>query len=145
MFQPNHSGLPQQQNTEEGHCDLVKTNRSSCCQMAVQRALWLAKHFSLNLNFSFLNWILLLLISSSYPIVLTRLGGPRSRSYTSRKISRVQPGIEPGTSWMAVRRASHYTKQTLVANFIPKIFIIYVFTMRNCFTKSVSFLALLQS
>ena len=38
------------------------------------------------LNFSFLNRISLLLISSSYPIVLARLGGPRSRSYTSRKI-----------------------------------------------------------
>ena len=50
---------------------------------------WLAKHLSLNLNFSFLNWISLLLIPSSYLIVLTRLGGPRSRPYTSRKISRV--------------------------------------------------------
>ena len=27
------------------------------------------------------------------------------------EISRVQPGIEPGTFWMAVRRANHYTKQ----------------------------------
>ena len=44
--------------------------------MAVQRALWLAKRLSLNLNFSFLNRISLLLISNSYPIVLTRLGGP---------------------------------------------------------------------
>ena len=26
-------------------------------------------------------------------------------------MSRVQPGIEPGTFWMAVRRANHYTKQ----------------------------------
>ena len=67
------------------------------------------------LYFSFLNRISLLLISSSYPIVLTRLGGPRSRPYTSRNISRVQSGIEPGTSWMAVRRANHYTKK--VVNF----------------------------
>ena len=50
-------------------------------------ALWLAKRLSLNLNFSFLNRISLLLMPSSYPIVLTRLGGPRSRPYTSRKIS----------------------------------------------------------
>ena len=76
--------------------------------------LWLAKRLSLNLNFSFLNRISLLLISSSYPIVLTRLGGPLSRPYTSRKISRIQPGIEPGTSWMAVRRANHYTKQVVL-------------------------------
>ena len=51
--------------------------------------LVVSKVLSLNLNFSFLNWISLLLISSSYPIVLTRLGGPRSRPYTSKKISRV--------------------------------------------------------
>ena len=47
------------------------------------------KALYLNLNFNFLNRILLLLISCRYPIVLTRLGGPRSRSYTTRKISRV--------------------------------------------------------
>ena len=82
----------------------AKTDWSDCCQMAVKGALWLSKRLSLNLNFSFLNRISLLLISSSYPIiVLTRLGGPRSTPYTSRKISRVKPGIEPGTSWMAVR------------------------------------------
>ena len=57
----------------------AKTDWSGCCQMSVQGALWLAKHLSLNLNFSFLNRISLFLISSSYPIVLTRLGVPRSR------------------------------------------------------------------
>ena len=51
--------------------------------------LVVSKVLSLNLNFSFLNRISLLLISSSYSIGLTRLGGPRSRPYTSRKISRV--------------------------------------------------------
>ena len=61
----------------------------------------------------FLNRILLFIISSSYPIALMRLGRPRSRPYTSIKISRVKPGIEPGTSWMAVRRANHYTKQAV--------------------------------
>ena len=35
-----------------------------------------SKALCLNLNISFLNWISLLLISSSYRIVLTRLGGP---------------------------------------------------------------------
>ena len=82
---------------------------NGCCQMAVQRALWLAKRLSLNLNFSFLNRISLLLISNSYPC--PHEAGPRSRPYTSRKISRVKPGIEPGTSWMAVKHANHYTKQ----------------------------------
>ena len=79
-----------------------------------QGALWLAKRLSLNLNFSFFNRNSLLLESSSYPIVLTRLGGPRSRPYTSRKISRVLPGIEPGTSWVSVRWANHYTKQAVL-------------------------------
>ena len=45
------------------------------------------KSLSLNLNFSFLNRISL--ISSSYPIFLTRLCRPHSRHYTGRQISRV--------------------------------------------------------
>ena len=40
----------------------VKTDWSGCCQMAVQEILCLAKRLSLNLNFSFLNRISLLLI-----------------------------------------------------------------------------------
>ena len=91
----------------------AKTDWSGCCQMAVKRAFWLVNHLSLNLNFSFLNRISLLLISSSYPIVLTRLGGPRSKSYTFRKIPRVYPGIKPGISWMAVKWANHYTKHAV--------------------------------
>ena len=64
----------------------TKTNWSACWQIAVQGGgLVVSKALSLNLNFSFLNRISLLLISSSYPIVLTRLGGPRSRPNTSEK------------------------------------------------------------
>ena len=63
----------------------AKTDWSGCCQMTVQGALWLAKRLSLNLNFSFLNRISLLLISSSYPIVLTRLGGPRFQTLSFQK------------------------------------------------------------
>ena len=40
----------------------AKTDWSDCCQMAVQGILWLAKCLSLNLNFSSLNRISLLLI-----------------------------------------------------------------------------------
>ena len=40
------------------------------------RGFVVAKALPLNLNFGFLNRISLLLISSSYPIVLTRLCGP---------------------------------------------------------------------
>ena len=77
----------------------ARTDWSGCYQMAIHGALWLGKRLSLNLKFSFLIRISLH-ISSSYQIVLTWLGGPRSRSYTSGKICRVQPGIEPGASWM---------------------------------------------
>ena len=73
--------------------------------MAIQGTLWLEKRLSLNLNFNFLNRISLLLIQIANLIVLVRLAGPRSRPYTRRKISRIYPAIEPGTSWMAVRRA----------------------------------------
>ena len=92
----------------------AKTDWSGYCQMAVQGALWLAKRLSLNLNFSFFNQISLLLISSSYPIILTRLGGPRSRPYTFYGRG-LYPGIEPGTFWTAVRPANHYTKQAVTA------------------------------
>ena len=33
-------------------------------------------------------------------------------------MSRLLPGIEPGTSWMAVRRANHYTKQAVYLSII---------------------------
>ena len=39
--------------------------------------LVVSKALSLNLNFRFVNWISLLHILISYPIALTRLGGPR--------------------------------------------------------------------
>ena len=88
-----------------------------------------SKTLSHNLNFSFLNRISLLLISSSYQIAFTRLRGPRFRSYTTRKISRVWPGIEPETSWMAVSRASQLsncskqpsrrTLASLLLSFLP--------------------------
>ena len=48
--------------------------------------LVVSKALFLYLNLRFLNRISLLLIWSSYSIVLTRLGGPRSKPYTSRKI-----------------------------------------------------------
>ena len=44
--------------------------------------LVVSKSLYLNLNFSCINRISLLLISNSYTIVLTRMGGPRSRPYT---------------------------------------------------------------
>ena len=55
-----------------------------------------SKALYLNLNFSFLNQILLLLISSNYPITLTSLDGPCSRPYTSRKFIRYSQESNPG-------------------------------------------------
>ena len=66
--------------------------------MAVQGALWLAKRLSLNLIFSFLIRISLLLLSSSDPIGLTRLGRLRSRPYwpSSRKFLGYSRESNPG-------------------------------------------------
>ena len=87
--------------------------------MAVQGTLWLAKRLSLNLNFSFLNRISLFLISSSHPIVLTRLGGLLSRPYTSRKISRY---IEPLISWIAVTMLATIPIRRSLEDFLPIIY-----------------------
>ena len=55
-----------------------------------------SKLLSLNFNFSFLNRISLLLISSSYPIVLTRLGGPRSRPILPEMLQYYSLESKPG-------------------------------------------------
>ena len=44
--------------------------------------------------------------STSYPIVLTRLGGPRSRPNPHLKFVEVL-GIEPVTSWSVIRHDDH--------------------------------------
>ena len=51
---------------------------------------------SLKLNFSFLNWISLFLITNNFTIVLMRLDGSHSRPYIPREISMVQPGSNIG-------------------------------------------------
>ena len=79
-----------------------------------EEALVASKALSLTSNFSFVDRMSLLLISNSYTIVLTRLYGPRSRPYTSRKFSKIWPGIEPETSWLVVRRANHYAKEMVM-------------------------------
>ena len=48
--------------------------------------MWLVQHYSLNFNFSFLKRISLLLISSSYSIVLTKLSVARSTPKVRIKI-----------------------------------------------------------
>ena len=54
--------------------------------LTVQGATWSAQPYSLNLNFSFLNRISLLLVSNSYSFVLKRLGGPLFRPKIGIKI-----------------------------------------------------------
>ena len=68
------------------------------------------KALSLYLIFSFLNRISLLLNKGATDLSSRGWVDPLPRPYISRKMSRVQPGIEPRTSWMTVRRTSHYTK-----------------------------------
>ena len=91
------------------HLRRFKTYRRVSARLQC-RGFVVRKTLSLNLNASFLSRFSLLLISSNYVLVLTRMGGPRPRPYTPRKIYRVEPGIVAGTSWMTVRRANHYTK-----------------------------------
>ena len=66
-----------------GRLRRAKADWIGCCHMTVQE---LAQRYSLNFNFSFLNQISLLLISSRCLIVLTRLSGPRSRHKVEIKI-----------------------------------------------------------
>ena len=70
----------------------AKAEWIGCCHVTLQETKWLAQRHSLNLNFSVLNRISVLLISSSYSIVLKRLSGPRSQIHGRIKV----PGIEPG-------------------------------------------------
>ena len=77
----------------------IKNIRGATAPKSQDRLKWLLPDRStgdlvvskafLNFKISFVNRISLLLISSIYPIGLTGLGGPRSRPYTSRKISRL--------------------------------------------------------
>ena len=72
----------------------AKDDWIGCCLVTVQKVKWLAKHYSLNHNFSFLNRILLLLISSSYSIVLMKLNELYFRSKVGIKFLTLT-GIEP--------------------------------------------------
>ena len=100
----------------------AKTDWSGCCQMAVKRTLWLVKRLPLNLHFSFFKWISLLLISSSYPLILTRLHGPHSRPYTSEKFLGYSRELNPvPLGWqsdilttIANRRSIIVLKDTLI-------------------------------
>ena len=64
--------------------------------MTAQGALWLAKYLSFNLNFTLLNRISLLLISSCYSVVLTRLGETPSRPV--ERYSHYRPGRPTGAA-----------------------------------------------
>ena len=80
--------------------------------MTVQGALWLAKHYPSTLISVFLTGFRY--FSHQVATQLASRGWTPFEAviYTSRKISRLQPGIEPRTSWIAVRRANH-DKSTL--------------------------------
>ena len=90
--------------------------------MALQGALWLAKRLSLNLNFSFLNRIRYF----SYQVATQSSSrgwvDPVPDPILPEKFLGYSRGIAPGTSWMAVRRANHYTKQAVKPhiNYIKK-------------------------
>ena len=74
----------------------AKTDWSGCCQMTVQGALWLVKRLSLDLNFSFLNRISLLLISSSYQLSSRGWVEPIPDPILPEKILWYSRGSNPG-------------------------------------------------
>ena len=78
-----------------------------------QRATWLSQHYFLNLNFSFLNWIFLLLILTSYSIVLMSLNEPLSRSkgrnYNFWPCQESNLGCQNGPQWLC--QLCHGTRQ----------------------------------
>ena len=86
--------------------------------MAEQGALWLAKHLSLNHNFSFLNRISLLLIQVAIQMSSRGWVDPVPDPILPEKFLGYSRGIELGTSWIAVRRANHYTKQVVIRNLL---------------------------
>ena len=81
--------------------------------MTVQRALWLEKRYLSTLMSVFLTGFRYFSIKQLPNYFLTSLSGSRSRHCTLRKMFRVQPGIEPWTSWMAFIRANHYIKEVV--------------------------------
>ena len=75
---------------------------------------------SKTLNFNFPNWISLLLISSSYPIVLTRLGGPIPDPILLEKFLEYSQESNPGPLGVAVRRVNHDTKELVILDTIER-------------------------
>ena len=122
----------------------TKTDWGSWFQITVQEALWLSECYY-NLDFSFLNLISLLFISSSYPNCRMRLGGIRSRTYTAKKVSRIWRGIEP---WAAHQMKSlwrrrseraafrHFTYVTTHSPTLPSLYLRHKFILQSfrCFT-----------
>ena len=90
----------------------AKANWIGCCNVIGQGATWLAQCYSLNLNFSFFNRISLLLISSSYSIVLMRLSGPHSRPKVGIKI----PDPAKNQTWAASMEGSDSANYTMAAD-----------------------------
>ena len=56
--------------------------------------------------------------SSRYPILLTRLGGPRPRPNPHLNFVEV-PGIVPATPWSVVTHADHYTNESTGYRLVP--------------------------
>ena len=72
--------------------------------------------------------------SSSYPIVLTRLGGPRSRPNPNLKFVEV-PGIEPATSWsdmLTTRPTRRSTSWNMLANYRIRFVTQYITYLNIC-------------
>ena len=112
----------------------AKTDWSGCCQMAVKGALWLAKHLSLNLTFSFLSQSSLLLISSGNQLSSRGWVDPIPDPILPEKFLGYCRESNPGPLWMAVRRANHYTKQVVVTE-VKNSYIVFTTALEEAITN----------
>ena len=95
----------------------AKADWIGCCHMTVQGTTWLAQRYSLNLNFSFLNWILLLLISSSYSTKYCVCNLASSPSHSSvDEQTRILDA--PLISWYVMYQLELSTKWSICLEFI---------------------------
>ena len=99
----------------------TKTDWSGLCQMAVQGTMWLANRYP---DFATSHMKL-------SPICLHEAGWTLFQILYSRKVSRVWPGIEPGTSGIIVRHTNHYTATVSIIIPFPKHFMYELLTFCN--------------
>ena len=105
----------------------AKTDWSGYCQMAVQVALRLAKRYPSTLISVFVIGFRYFSYQVSNQLSSRGWGDPVPDAILPEKILGYSRDSNPGTSWMAVRRANRYTKQAVWVS-INFIYCLVVYT-----------------